>query len=518
MRHATIIGLAALLCACAARAPRQPLRTLAEADGLAAIGCYACLVEALDIYEAHLAQARRPEAARGAFRASLLLALREKEIGLPAVGYLERARARAASLPPVEDAPLLVALADAIAWDYAGLTKEFSEEFIRTRQAIGPQVAGWRARLKPRLADPFVAYIDASLACSYGDYRARDASLDAIQAQHGGSPLVKYRLGACVQRRRELLEDVLDLEPRYAEAHLFLGRYALADASRGRGMRKTIAPHLTAAYEAFPRSPSATVALAGMYRTFNKLKDAVRYYDETLALVPAHREALLGRIISLTYLQRPDEAIADATRLIELGEWYIGDAFYWRAYNRRLQKRLDEARDDAESAKQTAGLRPDVFLLAGIIYFERGAIEAASADLEKTMDMDRSSAICDAAWYLGLVRSEQKKWEGALALFPRAAGCYRTSADAYRADLTEMQKADVEPEDAEEVGALASEYQRAIDDQLVSEARSYYNAAYSGAQLGRRTEAIGFATRAAEHAIMKEKAAELIAALNKPSR
>lgn len=501
---------AALAAGCAARAKPPATPTIADADRLMTAGCYACLADALRIYDALLARRPAPAAARGAFRAALLLAVREKEIGLPATAYLEHARARGSALPDAERAALALDVAAALPWDFSGLAKEFAEEFVKSQQAGAPQVAAWRGELRALRADAFFAYLDASLACAYGDWRARDATLDAIAAAQPGSVPIKYRMGACVPRRRALLEEALAAEPRYAEAHLFLGRFALIDAAATIGRRSLIAPHLTAAYAAFPKSPSVTFTLAGMYRAFNKLGEALRYYDETLTLAPNHREALLGKAIALTYLQRPDEAIATATQMIELGEWYVGDAYYWRAFNLHEQKKLDAAREDVEHAKTLAGLRSDVYLLSGMVYYDRRELETAAADLARAWRMNDMA--CDAAWYLGLVRSEQNGWDVAEALFPKAAACYRSTADIYRAQLGEAQKTS---EGQEERAALDDDYARLIEQQLVSEARSYYNAAYAAAQRGNRDRALEYAERAEQHAFMKTKAAELIAALKK---
>jgi tetratricopeptide (TPR) repeat protein len=512
MRRLLLLGLLLPLVSCAARAKAPARPTLADADRLAVAGCYTCLVDALKIYDGLLAQRPSAAATRGAFRTAVLLALREKEIGLAATPYLERARALANSLPAGDEAPFALDIARAIPWDYSGITKEFTEEFVKTMQAVTPQVKGWRERLAGLGNDAFFTYLDAALACSYGDWRARDQAFDAIVARQPASLLIKYRVGICVQQRRALLEDVLAAEPRYAEAHLFLGRYALVDASTGHGKRSAIAPHLDAAYAAFPKSPSVTFTLAGMSRAFNKLNDALRFYDETLALVPRHREALLGRTIALTYLQQPDAAIATATHMIELGDWYVADAYYWRAFNKHLQKHLEAAREDAERAKSLAGLRSDVYLLAGIISYDMRQLDAAAPDLAKAWQLNDTA--CDASWYLGLVRSEQGTWNVAAVLFPRAAACYRSDADIIRAQQGVFQQVTDTPE---ERAALDAEYQQSIEQQLVAEARSYYNAAYACAQLKERDRAIDYAERAGQHAVMKEKAAQLIAALKKGS-
>lgn len=512
MRRLLLVGLLIPLSGCAARAKAPALPTLADAERLATAGCYSCLVDAQRIYDDLLARRPSPATTRGAFRTAVLLAIREKELGLPATPHLERARALAGSLPANEEAPFVVDVAVAIPWDYSGITKEFTEEFLKTMKAVTPQVKEWRERLAPLDADPFFAYLDAALSCSYGDWRARDRTLDEIRARQPASLLVKYRIGICVQQRRELLEDVLAAEPRYAEAHLFLGRYALVDASTGHGKRSAIAPHLDAAYAAFPKSPSVTFTLAGMHRAFNKLKEALRFYDETLALVPRHREALLGRTIALTYLQQPEAAIETATHMIELGEWYVGDAYYWRAFNKHQQKQLEAAREDVEKAKSLAGLRSDVYLLAGIIAYDMRQLEPAAVDLAKAWQLNDTA--CDASWYLGLVRSEQGTWDAAALLFPRAAHCYRITVDIIRAELGALQQTVDTPD---ERTALDAQYQQSIEQQLVSEARSYYNAAYACAQLKERDRAIDYAERAGQHAVMKDKAAQLVAALKKGS-
>ncbi|MBI2219775.1 MAG: hypothetical protein HYU53_01050 [Acidobacteria bacterium] len=506
-------GLACLVilaAGCAARGPRVPLPTLADADALASAGCYTCLSQALDVYDALLARRASPPAIRGAFRAAVLLHLREKELGLPATQSLDRARILAPLLPPEEHGELFLRVAGGIPPESSGLSKEDYDGWIKTERLGAPVREALRQQLAPLLADPAAAYLQTSLSCAYADFRERDAALDQLASQHPSTLVVRYRIGACVQSRRALLVEVLGVEPRYVEAHFFLGRYALADAAVGKGRRSEIVPHLAAAYEAFPRSPSVTFTVAGMHRAFNKIKDALRYYDETLALVPTHREAMLGRTIMLSYLERPDEAFESATRIIELEDWYLGDAYYWRAYNRHAQRRLDEARDEIERSKAVAGVRSDVFLLSGIIRYDRHEMGEAAADLEKSLQLNDQA--CDASWYLGLVRSEQKRWTDAAGLFPSAAACYRTNVDAYRTALDTVRNTVAGTPDAVEVSA---EYSGYIERELVSEARSYYNAAYAAAQAGDRAQALAHASRAAEHAIMREKAADLIAALKK---
>src|SRR5688500_15384733 len=78
MRTVGILILVALsACAPRVRGPSsETLAELAKADALLRDGCYSCLKDALAIYE-------RQKHAQGAFDAALLIAIREKELGIP---------------------------------------------------------------------------------------------------------------------------------------------------------------------------------------------------------------------------------------------------------------------------------------------------------------------------------------------------------------------------------------------------------------------------------------------------
>lgn len=515
VRRATFVLLALAAAGCAAKTTRPAGPTIADADRLAATGCYSCLLDALRIYDAALAKRVTPPVARSAFRTAILLSLREKEIGLPFNAHLERARELAPLEPASDNGQLALAVAESIPPDVAARTKDDYEDFVRQRLGRTATVRTWRSTLAPLRADPFVEYLDLALECEYGEYGGRAERLAAALARHPGSPLIEYRAGACGQPHRPHLEDVVARDASYVEARLFLGRYALADSAVGRGSRRAAEPNLLAAYAAFPKSAVVTFTMAGLYRALSKLDLALRYYDETLALVPRQREALVGRIIALTYLNKPEDAVASATQLIEWGTWYLGDGYYWRAYNERLLRRLDVARTDAEEAKRLLD-NSDAFALAGIVFFDRAELDVAASDLVTSIRKAEQLRVdnCMARWYLGLVRAEQKNWADAGTVFEGAAACYQSSADLIGAELKKVRAANADDPDA---GAIAAEYQRQADEALAQEARSLFNVAYAAAQRGERDRALDFAGRAAAHPLMNEKATALIAAVKKAS-
>src|SRR6186713_3170110 len=83
-----------LLSGCAPKGPSPLLvAEVAKADALVRQGCYSCLTEALSIYDKHAAAKMPiPGAREGRFEAALLIAIREKELGIPGEETFARAR------------------------------------------------------------------------------------------------------------------------------------------------------------------------------------------------------------------------------------------------------------------------------------------------------------------------------------------------------------------------------------------------------------------------------------------
>ena len=125
------------LAGCGARGPSPLLLAqVGVANEQRQAGCYACLVEALAIFERAAADPRAPATTRrAAFETSVLLAARAKELGLPASGWLQRAQDLAKGLQPDATAlppeRYLAALA-VLVGETAGLDPEMRQQ--RTRR------------------------------------------------------------------------------------------------------------------------------------------------------------------------------------------------------------------------------------------------------------------------------------------------------------------------------------------------------------------------------------------------
>ena len=133
---------------------------------------------------------------------------------------------------------------------------------------------------------------------------------------------------------------------------------------------------------------------------------------------------MLGRTISLSRLMRSKEAIETATRLIEMGQWRVGEAYYWRAWNHLLLGDYQLARRDADSARPMMA-NAALFLLSGMIEWRLRRLETAEGEFQQALTMDLGE--CEAALNLGIVRDELGKQGEALAAFRQARQCYELS-------------------------------------------------------------------------------------------
>ena len=138
--------------------------------------------------------------------------------------------------------------------------------------------------------------------------------------------------------------------------------------------------------------------------TAEDFERALAFYDRTTLLVPGHPDALLGKVRTLTYLQRHADAIAVTDELIAI-DVTVGDARYWRALNEEQLGRHDAAWDDIERADRLV-VNADVPKLAGIIAINRRQLDVARAKLD--LALSRRPSDCDTAFYLQTVLSEQR--------------------------------------------------------------------------------------------------------------
>jgi tetratricopeptide (TPR) repeat protein len=355
-------------------------------------------------------------------------------------------------------------------------------------------------------------YIIALLMCETG---RRTVDAETARRLDLSRPPVRYRVGLCGVDRRPHLEAVVAADPRFVEAWFFIGRYEMAlgvspvgGGGASRGWLTRALPPLVAAHEGLREAPIVTIALAGLMRSRTELARALALYDEALALRPTQGDALLGRLVTLSYLTRRDEAIAAATRLIELGRWHLGPAYYWRSWNHYHAGRLAAAAADIASARSLA-VSDDVLTLSGMIAYDQKRPADARADLTGALEMNEGQ--CYARWYLGLLNVDEQAWTAAADTFALAGACFQDAAESTRAEIDQL------PEDlpADTRAAQVASINDTVATSLLQAGRSFFNAAQASMRIDDRAAALAYARSATRYADMKERADALIGALEK---
>ena len=498
------ILLVVALSACAPKGPSpQTIAELARADSLLREGCYVCLNEALLIYQ-------RQKHAQGAFDAAVLIAVREKELGIPPESAMARARQAVTAISQ----PVLAA-AELVIGETSGMDPAQRAALTgRDRPPIEKDNAIRRA-LDPLFStDLAAAYVALAIDCE-SQRLIESVDVKALLQTYANVPLMQFRIARC--GRPAILAPLLALRednPRWADTLFWEARRAVTGSPQ-LGIDLTRAIQLYAeGRAAFPNSLAMTMAWANANMAAEEFEPALSGFDHVLAAFPDHRDALSGRMQSLSYLMRHPEAIAAATRVLDLGTWHIGDAYYWRAWNRYHLKEYDTAWADVENAtKGVSNAR--VYMLAGLIAYARTELATAVQRFDRAYEIDSSA--CDALWMSGLVSIDQTELGTAAPKFTKAMTCFISAAASLRENRAAMAKQIASrdrPATARETRQM-ERLQRDADNAEEKSAQSAYNAAQCYARTGGKVMALNLIDVAISHPKMKEKAEAMKAAIEK---
>lgn len=410
----------ALQPACASRTPAAtPVPAPDTVSPLLEQGCYSCLEQAF--------AAASASGGASAFESALLLVLRSKELGLPFAAWLERART---FVPAGDGWKEYLAIVEGVPADPLS---DDRDAILVTRRPQRAVLDMWRqALVSGPGSEIFRSYLDLTVVCGPAFVDERDEILATALDRFSRVPLIAYRAGIC--GRTALLRSVLENDGRFTDVHLELGRAAL---QRERPDYEEALEQLRLARAAFPGSATIVAMIGAIHLQREDWSEGLAAYEATLALVPTHRDALIGSAISLSHLNRHADAIVPASRLLELGSWFIADAYYWRAWNEYRLGRIADARADVDRAKAMARAAATL-VLSGIIGWREGRLEAADDEFQAALNLDFGQ--CEAASYLGGVRAQQRRWQESLAAFQHAAQCFELAVVTRRkamADLTD---------------------------------------------------------------------------------
>jgi tetratricopeptide (TPR) repeat protein len=502
-----------LHCAPRSASSSSQLADLTRADALVREGCYRCLQDAAGTYARVMDRSARGAAARalrGAFDVSLLLAMREKEIGLDADASLARARALLPRLarpgtPAYDELAIRLDAAAAVMGDLSGLDAEQRQERAadsRWHDLAAPTVQRLQhAFEESRRTDLIAGYVALALDCEQGASR-RSIEPAWMLAPDASPPLLQYRVALCSQDRPTLLTRLREDDPRWAEAFFFEGKYEMGSPSRSAEPVRAAAL-LASAREAFPTSIAVHVLLARALEMEGEYAAALASFNHILTLKPMHVDAGLGRVRNLSYLGRAAEAIAAATALIERRRWHVGDAYYWRAWNQYQAHRLEPAWSDVQEAMRLVA-NTSVYSLAGSIAYAMRDLETAVMQFDTAFRMDPTN--CIAASSAGLAQLDMGAWPAASDRFSKATTCYALVASNVRAELVTLEGAPLEP--ALKARRLAGALKRFESADELG-AQSALNAAQSYVRAGDSASALTYVERAERHPATRQKALEI---------
>jgi len=480
-----LLLVATMSVGCTARVARDVAGpSAAEIDALFRDGCYLCLQDALRRLSTS-GQSRG--ARRKADEVVIVMALRERELGLTDSGLLSALQQRRSDLGP--DLQLLVDVAAAMPWSRRFAVDE-DADLRRTATASRDR---WEQTLTP-LATTSVAseYVRLSLLCSYpaDPLQPPTSTFDTM-------PLIRFRLATCRGR------DILALEALAASVlRFFEARYLLALDALIAGRTDEARSGLEQAFGALPQWPAAANALAGLAFAVEDFETALARYRDAIAVDATHRDALLGQVKALSYLDRPAEAVAAADHMLALGEYFIGDAHYWRAWNLHRADRHLEAEAAVDQAKQYMR-GPEVSALAGYIAVALRKFDQARADFSAALTDAPDE--CDVALALAGVEQEFAEWVAAGRRLDAAAECYVGRERELREAIAKLPADDVRRRAARarDVGEARRQQGRAI----LAAAAAWLRAGDRDTARGRAERALGFPEVANEAGILLKRMA-----------
>jgi tetratricopeptide (TPR) repeat protein len=472
--RARLIAAAGCLAAACATPPAKPLvvspalsaaqveARLAEADAMAARGCYLCLREASAAYFNLIAVSDSPEVARHALENELMTAMREDELRLPDSGAKARAQELTVRLlsDPAYDATNYDLYSSIIARPAdVPMTLALMRQRDEERKALVDKLeAAWPT-------SPIAAYVYIPTAAAIGRGEVFKLKAAAIRTAYPHNLGVRYRL----QTDPFTYEDaealaVIAEEPRFAEMRFLRGQRFVGGTDLVTGHHE-----YSLAYETLPDSLAIAVSFGGLEVAFGRFAQALELFDRVLAREPDH-DAQLGRAIALSSLGRHEDAIAYLDELLKDLSWRPGDKYYWRAWN---HLRLDHARAAYEDAN--AGLKSmvntNIYQVAGIASYKLTLVDEARADFENSVQMNPQN--CDSIRYVGILDAAERKWPAAVARFSSAAGCYTIAIAQIEHELAEKQK-DTSGLYAGQIAALTAE---------LTEAKSLLDASLHNAEV-----------------------------------
>ncbi|MCX6578104.1 MAG: hypothetical protein NTV82_17145, partial [Candidatus Aminicenantes bacterium] len=232
---------------------------------------------------------------------------------------------------------------------------------------------------------------------------------------------------------------------------------------------------------------------------------SLAYYDKTLSLAPAYRDALLGKASCLSYIGRYHEAIEILNKLVAMGFYLMGESHYWLAWNYHELKDNERAQLHIEESKSRLPSDSEVFSLAGTISLENNELEKAEKEFIESLRYNGRNI--NAILGLGQVYAQKQKWlESALFYFNAAKLALQRESEVAEY-INQIEKSTLAKE---RKGRMVAKKEQRVKNLEETKAAAFYNAAAGYFNAGLKGQALEIAEKAASHPQFKEAAEQLI--------
>ncbi|AMY09951.1 putative PEP-CTERM system TPR-repeat lipoprotein [Luteitalea pratensis] len=459
---------------------------LQAAEASVVDGCYRCLEIGLREYEAALAAGVDATVAPRAYRVAVHLAVRERLLGL-FPGEYQDAPARLAQRALPDDRAAAADVLGVMPWRRGTQTLGMvpsvqSADLPRLRdrrRALEPlaETDAWHAML-------LLALVGTNPILGLGDGERPPRGVqpgldrDTWWRRHPDDAALSFTRLTLLRASLDELAGFREMHPAFVETDAITGEGELA-----RGRLVSADEAFARALEAFPGLVPALALRADIRQRMEDQAVALGLYDRLLERFPEHREALLGRVKTLGFLARHDDAIAAVDRMLALGTWYLGEAHYWKAWNLFSLGRLDDSRVSVDAARPLM-VNADLSYLGGAIAFRQQRLDDAHRDFDTAVELE--SRHCEAHFDRAAVDLTRGAWPVASAGFDEAFECLdartptleRRIADAREARLADDVRA-----------ALVARREQALRDHHAQLGWARYNAGVAYANSGKPAEA-----------------------------
>ncbi len=476
-----------------------------KADSLYAAGNFINLKEAFNSYEKLLAiPFKEEENAEKLIKTALLLSLRVKELGIIDTTYLLKAEELSETYPHLVKYESYLKFIACIPYSVKGIAGGFLDimpDLNEYYDWIKENILPLNEELKTNAGtSDFFAYMYIGFYRNFSHFIDEKSNMAYYLDLFPDSTIIKYKLALYLNKDRDLFEAVLEDNSGFQEVYFFLGE----SAYEGKTLL-TAERHFRKAYEIIPKSLSLLVYLAGIHFALEEYDESIGFYEEALHLAPEYREALLGKGICLGYMGKHEYAILTLKKLIEMGRYYMGEAYFWLAWNQNELGRIEEAEDNVKKTENYLVGDIGVLALQGIIAYKLGKLDDSETYLKQALTLQKNH--CESIYYLAKIDVLREDWENSGIDYEKAALCYRGLEAGLEARIAEIEKS---PLSLERKAKMILKKRAQLRQAAVTKATCFYNGAAGYFNCGMADKALIFAAYAAQDAAFAAKAEELI--------